>query len=175
MLARVISPARSVWKAGSVVALGALGLVGCSLLSPNQEIEQRSTQGPSGQQMFNLRIMTESGREPTFDEKRQWDEQIELRISDYLRRHPEKANDLNVSTFKFLRQASVGMDQEQILILLGAPVAVSGDQDHMQQLARRYWPLIQGNATEVWIYQLGWNLFFAGQRLIDITQYVPRP
>jgi len=36
-----------------------------------------------------------------------------------------------------------------------------------------YWAVIKGNATEVWVYPLGWNLFFAGQRLIDITQYVP--
>ena len=34
---------------------------------------------------------------------------------------------------------------------------------------------IQGNATEVWIYPLGWNLYFAGPRLVDITQYVAPP
>ena len=54
-------------------------------------------------------------------------------------------------------------------------MAVSLDQNHMQQLARRYWSAIQGNATEVWIYPLGWNLFFAGPRLVDITQYVAPP
>jgi hypothetical protein len=136
-------------------------------------VEQRSTQGPSAQQMFAYRSVTQSGREPTFDEKRQWDEQIEQKISAYLREHPDKANALDVSTFRFLRQAQVGMDKEQILILLGAPLVVSGDQAQIQQIARSYWPQIQGNATEVWVYPLGWNLFFAGQRLIDITQYVP--
>jgi len=45
----------------------------------------------------------------------------------------------------------------------------------MAKLARRYWPLIEGNATEVWIYPLGWSMFFAGQRLVDITQYVVPP
>ena len=30
-------------------------------------------------------------------------------------------------------------------------------------------------ATEVWIYPLGWSLFFSGQRLVDITQYVAPP
>jgi hypothetical protein len=134
-------------------------------------VEQRTSQGPSAQQMFNYRVLTQNGREPTFDEKRQWDEQIEQRISAYLREHADRANALDVSTFRFLRQAQVGMDKEQILILLGAPATVSGDQGQMQQIARRYWPEIQGNATEVWVYPLGWNLFFAGQRLIDITQY----
>jgi hypothetical protein len=123
--------------------------------------------------MFNLRILSENGREPTFEEKRVWDQQIEERIGAYLRAHPEKANALDVSTFRFLRQSAVGMDKEQILILLGAPVSVSGDQAQMEAIARRYWPQIQGNATEVWIYPLGWNLFFAGSRLIDITQFLP--
>jgi hypothetical protein len=149
------------------------GVVAGGGCATRQTVEQRSTQGPSAQQMFNYRVMAQTGREPTFDEKRQWDEQIEQKISAYLTEHPDKGNALDVSTFRFLRQAQVGMDKEQILILLGAPVAVSGDQGQMQQIARGYWPQIQGNATEVWVYPLGWNLFFAGQRLIDITQYVP--
>ena len=153
-----------------MLAVAVLDGGGCAT---RRAVEQRSTQGPSAQQMFNYRVLEETGREATFDEKRQWDEQIEQRISAYLSQHPDKANALDVSTFKFLRQAQVGMDKEQILILLGAPVTVSGDQDQMQKIARGYWPQIQGNATEVWVYPLGWNFFFAGQRLIDITQYVP--
>ena len=67
------------------------------------------------------------------------------------------------------------MDKDQIQILLGPPIAVSSDQAHLEQLARRYWPLIQGRATEVWIYPVGWNLFFSGPRLVDITQYFAPP
>jgi hypothetical protein len=137
-------------------------------------VEHRTTQGPSAQQMFNYRVLSQNGREPTFDEKRQWDEQMEQRISAYLREHPDKANALDVSTFRFLRQAQVGMEKEQILILLGAPDKVSGDQAQMQAIARRYWSEIEGNATEVWVYPLGWNFFFAGPKLVDITQYVPK-
>lgn len=156
-----------------LLALAFLVLVstgGCAL---RREVEQRTTQGPTAQQMFHLRIMGESGREPTFEERRQWDEQIEQKISAYLRANPEKANALDVSTFRFLRQAAVGMDKDQVLILLGAPVLVSGDQAQMEKIARRYWSQIQGNVTEVWVYPLGWNMFFAGQRLIDITQFLP--
>ena len=87
----------------------------------------------------------------------------------------KKANALDVSTFRFLRQVTVGMDKEQVLILLGAPVAVSGDEAQMEKIARGYWADIKGNATEVWVYPLGWNMFFAGQRLIDITQYTQYP
>jgi len=158
-----------------LVVTGALLLAGCGLLAKAQTIEQRTTQGPTALQMFNLRTLNENGREPTFDERRRWDNEIELQIAEYLREHPEKANALDVSTFKFLRQSAVGQDKQQILILLGPPLAVSTDQAHMQQLARVYWPLIEGNATEVWIYPPGWNFFFAGQRLVDITQYVAPP
>jgi len=173
MLARV---SRTVLAARlSLIVVVALLMGACAFLAKQREVEQRTTQGPTAQQMFNLRLLGDSGREPTFDERRQWDEQIEQRIGAYLREHPEKANALDVSTFKFLRQSAVGMDKDQILILLGAPLAVSTDQAHMQQLARRYWSLIQGNATEVWIYPLGWNMYFAGQRLVDITQYVAPP
>ena len=177
MLARVtFRPAawRSFLARVCTLADGALALAACSLLS-SQPVEQRTTQGPTALQMFNLRVMTQNGREPTFDEKRQWDDQLEQQISAYLRQHPDKANALDLTTFRFHRQSAVGMDKEQVLILLGGPVAVSADQGQMQQRARRYWPLIEGNATEVWVYPLGWNLFFAGQRLVDITQYAPSP
>lgn len=164
MLAAVTRPA--------LVLVAVLLLAGCGLIGKQREIEQRTSQGPTAQQMFNLRVLSENGREPTFEEKRRWDEDIEQKISTYLREHPDKANSLDVSTFRFLRQSAVGQDKEQILILLGPPLSVSQDAGHMQQLARGYWPLIQGNATEVWIYPLGWSMFFAGQRLVDITQYV---
>jgi len=123
--------------------------------------------------MLNLRVLSESGRAPTFEERRQWDGMVEEKIGAYLRAHPEKASALDVSTFRYLRQVTVGMDKEQVLILLGAPVSVNGDQAQMEKIARGYWKDIKGNATEVWVYPLGWNMFFAGQRLIDITQYLP--
>jgi hypothetical protein len=154
----------------AIVVLAAVVGGGCAT---RREVDQRTTQGPTAQQMFNLKIMGENGREPTFEEKRLWDQQIEERIGAYLRANPEKANALDVSTFRFLRQAAVGMDKEQILILLGPPTLVSGDQAQMEKIARRFWPQIQGSATEVWVYPLGWNMFFAGPRLIDITQFVP--
>src|SRR3954452_14730883 len=155
MLASVIRPA--------LVLIVVLLLTGCAFIAKQREIEQRTTQGPTALQMLNLRVLSESGREPTFEERRRWDEDIEQRIAGYLREHPDKANALDVSTFRFLRQSAVGQDKDQILILLGPPLAVSADQGHMEQIARRYWPVIQGNATEVWVYPLGWSLFFSGQ------------
>jgi hypothetical protein len=179
MLARVIrlpvrssTTARTLWAWMLVLSAG-VALIGAGCAVRRGPVEQRSTQGPSSHQMLNFRVLKESGREPTFEERRQWDTLVEEKISAYLRAHPEKANALDVSTFRYLRQVAVGMDKEQVLILLGAPVSVSGDQAEMEKIARAYWADIEGNATEVWVYPLGWNMFFAGQRLIDITQYLP--
>jgi hypothetical protein len=158
----------------SIAALALCALIGGGCAAVRRgPVEQRSTQGPTSTQMLNFRVLAESGREPTFDERRQWDTQVEEKIGAYLRAHPEKANALDVSTFRYLRQVTLGMDKEQVLILLGPPVSVSGDQAEMEKIARKYWSSIKGNATDVWVYPLGWNMFFAGQRLIDITQYLP--
>jgi hypothetical protein len=154
-----------------VLGLCALVVAGCASIKP--PIDQRSTQGPTAQEMLEERVLMQAGRDPTFEEKRQWDVEMEEKIGAYLREHPDKANALDVSTFRFLRQVVVGMDKEQVMILLGPPLSVSGDQAEMEKIARGYWSSIKGNATEVWVYPLGWNMFFAGQRLIDITQYLP--
>jgi hypothetical protein len=153
------------------LVVNAVALGGC--ITRPQTIEQRATTGPTSEQMLNIKVMTAAGREPTFEEKRQWEAQVEEKISGYLRQHPDKANALDVSQFRFYRQAAVGMDKEQIMILLGPPVRVTGDQGQMEKIARGYWAAVRGNATEAWVYPLGWNLFFAGQNLIDITQYMP--
>jgi hypothetical protein len=149
-----------------LIMVAALATAGCPTLR-RPPLEQRTAQGPTAREMFNFRVMFESGREPTFEEKRLWDNQIEEQISAYLRTHQEKANALDVSQFRYYRQATVGMDKEQILILLGPPVAVSGEQAEIAKIARRYWSQIEGNATEVWVYPNGWNLFFAGPKLIS--------
>lgn len=178
MLTRVIRRARSS-TAGGFLMTSCVAALLCALVAGGcararrGPVEQRSTQGPTSQQMLNYRVLKESGREPTFEERRQWDTLVEEKIAAYLRAYPEKANALDVSTFRYLRQVTVGMDKEQVLILLGAPVSVSSDQAQMEKIARGYWSTIKGNATEVWVYPLGWSMFFAGQRLIDITQFLP--
>lgn len=154
----------------ALVGLLAVVLTACASSKP--KLEQRTTQGPTAEQFWMLRSMMQNHREPNFDERRHWDDQMELRIAQYLREHPEAANSLDLTTFRFLRQVSVGMAKEQVLILLGAPLSVTSDQAEIEKLATRFWPDIRGNATEAWVYPLGWRLYFAGQRLVDITQYL---
>ncbi len=154
-----------------VVLLAALAvLAGCS----RPPLEQRTTHGPSAEEFFIFRSMQMNGRQPNFDERRYWEDQLDHQIAQYLHRHPEDANSLDVSTFRFYRRAAVGQSKEQVTILLGPPTAVTTDPAEIEKLARRYASDLKGNATEAWVYPLGWSFFFKGPRVIAITQYLER-
>ncbi|MGH7324098.1 MAG: hypothetical protein ACREJ9_05555 [Candidatus Rokuibacteriota bacterium] len=137
-------------------------------------VEQRTTQGPTAETFWLYRTMLANGREPNFDERRHWQDQIDDQIARYLHRHPEAANSLDVSTFRFYRRAAVGMTKEQVLILLGRPESATAEPAEMEKLARKYWPEVKEHVKEVWVYPLGWSLYFAADRVVDITQYLPR-
>ena len=110
---------------GILVVVAVALIVGCAMRKP---IEQRTTQGPTAQQLWAWRMTSQLGREPNFDERRYFDDELELRIARYLSEHPEDANALGVSAFRFDRQVSVGMSREQVAILLGPPVAQTDGQ-----------------------------------------------
>jgi hypothetical protein len=157
------------------VALVLLLLVaGCSVLVPT--IDQRTTQGPTATEFWTVRTMQQTGRAPSFEEKRHFDDEMDGRIGRYLRENQEAANSLTLMSFRSLRQVTVGMDKEQVEILLGAPIATTRDAAQMQNFARRHWPEIRdkAKADEAWSYPLGWVVYFAKSRVVDITQYLPR-
>jgi hypothetical protein len=148
------------------------GLLAVAACASYRTTEQRTTQGPLAEDLWMTSVILANGREPNFDERRHWTNQLELRISQYLHKHPEAANSLDVSTFRFVRQVSVGQSQEQVVILLGPPIAKTTDEAEMEKLARGYWPSIKGNASEAWVYPAGWRLYFKDSTVVDITQYL---
>jgi hypothetical protein len=162
------------------VLMLAPALAGCGSLASSlgetlpARIDQRSSIGPTARQMFIFWSAEQNQREPSFEEMTRWHDQMDSKISRFLGEHPEVANAADVQTFRYDRQVTLGMTKEQVLILLGPPVSVTSDEGDMEKLARRFWPQIKGNATEVWVYPVGWRIYFAGQRVVDITQYVPR-
>jgi len=134
--------------------------------------EQRTTEGPLAEDIWTMKVLMVNGREPNFDERRRWDNVMEQRIGQYLREHPEAANSMDVSTFKFIRQVSVGQTSEQVLILLGPPMSRTADQAEMEKLARAFWPSVkEGEPTEAWVYPSGWRIYIKGKTVVDITQY----
>ena len=155
-----------------VAALAVLLLAGCAKWGP--PLEQRTTHGPTARQFWVLRMAMANTREPSIEERRHWEDQLETRIEKYLHEHPEDANALHVSSFRFTKQVVTGMSKEQVMILLGPPEGVTADQAAMAKAARRYWKDMEGNVTEAWAYPLGWTFFFTGPRLTEITQYLER-
>jgi hypothetical protein len=159
-------------KTVTVAAVALLVLAGCARFGP--PLEQRTSHGPTARQFWLMRAMMANNKQPGIDERRHWEDQLDQQIAQYLRQNPEAANALHVSSFRFDKQVVTGMTKEQVLILLGAPEAVTSDQAEMEKLARRYWKDIQGSVTEVWVYELGWRMFFSGPKLATITQYLER-
>jgi hypothetical protein len=153
------------------IAIVALALIvgGCYW---SQVKEQRTTEGPLAEDIWTMKVLMVNGREPNFDERRRWDNAMEQRIGQYLRDHPEAANSMDVSTFKFIRQVSVGQTSEQVLILLGPPMSRTADQGEMEKLARQFWPSVkEGEPTEAWVYPSGWRIYIKDKTVVDITQY----
>ncbi len=149
-------------------------LSGCGAISGHRELDQRSSSGPTAEQMLNGRAVLQTGRDASFDERMTFENDLDQRISRYLTQHPEVANSFDVSTFRVNHQVMVGMSKEQVEILMGPPDSTVKDAAEIEKLARRFAPAVKAKADEAWVYPLGWRFYFEGVKLIAITQYLPR-
>ena len=150
-----------------------LALAGCVSMRTK---EQRTTEGPMAEDIWTMKVIMSNGREPNFDERRRWDNAMEQKIGQYLRQNPDAASSVDVSTFRFIRQVTIGQTDEQVVILLGPPLARISDAAEMEKLARQYWPAVKENEpSEVWTYPSGWRIYMKDRTVVDITQYAIRP
>ena len=115
------------------------------------------------------------GRLPTFDESTAFQVELEQRVSDHLARHPELATSPRASQFTFHRRLAVGMTKEEVGLLAGAPYELTQDGKEMQAAARQFWPDVKLRAKEMWVYPGGWQLYFDGERLVDLTVFGKPP
>jgi hypothetical protein len=153
------------------LVLALLVAAGCSVIRPT--IDQRTTQGPTATELWTVRVMQQTGRAPSFEEKRYFEQEMDDRIGRYLSEHQEAANSLTLMSFRALKQVTVGMDKGQVEILLGPPVTTTRDAAQMQSFARHHWPEIRGKADEAWSYPFGWVVYFTKSRVVELTQYLP--
>jgi hypothetical protein len=160
------------------VTIRALALVALTLMlgacASSRGVDQRTSQGPTAHELWMYRMILTNGREPSFDERLYWQNELEDQIGRYLREHPEQANSLEVSTFRFYRRVAVGQTKDQVVILLGRPTMTTTDATEMEKVARKYWPDLKDRAKEAWAYPLGWFFYFSDGRVVDITRHVPR-
>ena len=70
-------------------AVCALALAGCATVNP--QVVERVPQGPRAQELFFYRSYLYNNREPSFDERRKWEDVLDDRVSKYLREHVHPA------------------------------------------------------------------------------------
>lgn len=151
------------------VGVMAVGLLAgaCASAPP---VTENTTRGPMAAEMHLVRSVNANGREPGWDEKRQFQDQLEERVFKYLREHPEIENDTRYSSFRFWRQVSIGSTKEEVRILLEEPDQRTIDPALMASLSRRHWSQVQGKAKEAWVYPLGWVLYLDDKAVVSMIR-----
>lgn len=130
---------------------------------------QRATQGPTAEEVWTARFVQGYGRFPTFDEKVAWKEGLETRVFAFLSQRPDIATSPRASQLRFQQSVVVGMQKNEVVLLLEQPVESTSDPTAMRAGAGRFWPPIGAHAKEMWTYPPGWRLYFDGDRLVDMT------
>ncbi len=148
-----------------------MALAGCAAT----EMVQRTTEGPTAAEIWRARFVRGYGRLPTFDESDAWRQQLDEHVAAYLQSHPEVGVSPRVSQFRFHRRVSVGMSKEEVTLLVGAPDGITFDEGTMRAAAQQFWPEVKQRAQEMWRYPGGWQFYFQGDRLVDLTVFGQRP
>jgi len=66
----------------------------------------------------------------------------DLRVSQNRGRHPDVSSSPRGSQFAFSRPVAVGMSKEDVVLLVGPPVATTQEGARMQEAAKQFWPAI---------------------------------
>ena len=153
----------------AMLAIAGFGAAGC-LARPPAEVPEYIGRGPRAEEMFFARVAQRSDREPSFDEKRQFKDLMDERVYRYLREHPEIEQQARYSEFRFWRQVSEGSTHGEVRALLDEPLEQSIDPARMGAMAKVHWPDIRNKAKEVWLYPLGWLLYFDDKGVVAMLR-----
>jgi hypothetical protein len=161
-MARVV---RTAWLMAAGFLAGA-----CAAAPP---VVENTTRGPMAAEMHVVRSFNANGRAPGWDEKRQFDDQLEDKVFKYLREHPEIENESRYTSFRFWRQVSIGSTKEEVRILLDEPDQRTIDPALMASLSRRHWSQVQTKAKEAWVYPLGWVIYMDDTAVVSMIRERP--
>ena len=152
-------------------ALAALTLLtaSCAATAPTLE---RTTRGPNAEEFFIQQSFASNGRAPTFDEKRVWQDQMDEKVFQYLRAHPEIESTSRYSEFRFWRQVAPGSTPGEVKVLLGEPREQTLDPALMASLGEQHWTAVRATAREAWVYPLGWVVYFDDKGVVDMLRRV---
>ncbi|HEV8437157.1 MAG TPA: hypothetical protein VGT40_03590 [Methylomirabilota bacterium] len=154
------------WRIGLVLALLAAGCAG------RLDTVELTPRGPTAEDLFVARSQAINGRAPSFDEKRQWSSQVEDRVFAYLREHPELQQTSRYSDFRFWWQVTTGSTPAEVRVLLEEPHEQTIDPARMAALADRHWNGVRPRATEAWVYEPAWTIYFDDRGVVGMVHRV---
>ena len=146
-----------------------LSLVGCATGPGGKDNVQRAAAGPTSDEIFNTRFQQGYHRQPTFEESTAFRVKTDNQIADYFAKHPGLSTSERASLFTFYRRVLVGMDKDEVVLLAGLPTATTEDRAQMQAAAQQFWSDVSQHAKQMWTYPGGWQFYFDGDHLVDLT------
>ena len=121
--------------------------------------------------MFYARIAQRSDREPNFDERRQFKDQMDERVFKYLREHPEIEQKVALQRVPLLAPGERGQPRGEVRVLLDEPVEQTIDPALMGALAKAAVAGdVRDKAKEAWVYPLGWVLYFDDKGVVSMLR-----
>ena len=159
---------------GMIAGLGGLllAVVAAGCLSTHLDTVEMTGRGPTAEELFTVRSYAANNRSPSFEEKRQWEGEVEERVYKYLREHPEIQQSSRYSDFRFWWQVTNGSTYDEVLILLSDPHEQTSDPARMAVLAERHWEQLRPRAKEAWVYEPAWVLYFDDQAVTGIVHRI---
>jgi len=157
------------WSTRVALALVLLTASGC-LSQITKETAERMGRGPRATEVYFARAVSASGRRPSFDEKRMWEDRLDDRLTRYRREHPELEQTPRYSDVRFWKQVSEGATRDEVKALLEDPDEQTIDPAMMGALAEAHWSSIGAKAREAWVYPLGWVIFFDDTGAVDFIR-----
>jgi hypothetical protein len=153
----------------AVLAL-ALALGACA---EKFETVEQTAQGPTALDILTARSQAMNGRDPSFDERRVWENRADLRIAKYLREHPELEQTPRYMEVRFWRQVAPGASRGEVEALLERPDERTIDPALMAALAERHWDDVGRTAREAWVY-FNWVIYFDDAAVVGMVRRISR-
>jgi len=152
------------------LALALLLVAGC--VTQRFDTVELTSRGPTAEELRDARSRAINGRLPSFDERRQWENEIEDRVFRYLREHPEIEQTPRYTEFRFWWQVTPGSTRDEVRVLLDEPQEKTSDPARLAALAQRHWRALQGKASEAWVYEPVWIVYFGDAGVIAMVHRV---
>ena len=153
-----------------VLLVAAVVTSGCAV--GKLDLVERTTHGPTAEELMLARSFAVNGRAPSFEEKRYWEREVEERVYAYLREHPELQQSPRYTEFRFLWRVTPASTTDEVRVLLQEPQERTVDPARMAALAARHWGEMRSTVKEAWVYEPAWAIYFDDKGVIAIVHRV---